>query len=286
MAQVCPRPNRRRRCLRRLGKNVEVEVVIVSRLLRMLRSIALALLLVLGLRSVPLVHAEDCQFILGFQTLHDLLGSIVGNCLDNEQHNPANGDGLQQTTGGLLVWRKADNFTAFTTGYRTFVNGPTGLETRLNTQRFAWEANPEGLPVAPDAYVGAAQFQHRPGPTLQFAPSGLSGSGPLRFQVTGTGFPPGEALTLQGTYTPTFGLPTGNPSAPFTTQMCLPQALGPVQAAADSAGTFTATLQAAVNFHVPTATRITVTGPVSGTLLTGSGGGTLPQLGAILPGCQ
>ncbi len=255
-------------------------------LLSLGRSTALALLIVLGLRSVPLVHAEDCQFILGFQTLHDLLGSIVGNCLDNEQHNPTNGDGVQQTTGGLLVWRKADNFTAFTTGYRTFVNGPTGLETRLNIQRFAWEANPEGLPVVPDAYVGAAQFQHRPGPTLQFAPSGLNGSGPLRFQVTGTGFPPGEALMLQGTYTPTFGLPTGNPSAPFVTQTCLPQALGPVQVTVDSAGGFSAILQAAENFHVATDARISVTGSVSGTLLTGSGGGTLPQLDAIPPGCQ
>ena len=48
---------------------------------------------------------------------------------------------LQQTTGGLLVWRKADNWTAFTDGYRTWINGPNGLVQRLNTERFEWEAD-------------------------------------------------------------------------------------------------------------------------------------------------
>ncbi|MGI8916717.1 MAG: Kelch repeat-containing protein [Chloroflexota bacterium] len=90
-----------------------------------------------------------CRFILGFQTLHDAIPSIVGDCLDSEQHNPANGDALQHTTKGLLVWRKADNFTAFTDGYHTWVNGPSGIHERLNTQRFPWETNLGGLPVVP-----------------------------------------------------------------------------------------------------------------------------------------
>src|SRR6185437_1694497 len=88
-----------------------------------------------------------CQLVLGFKALHDLVPSTVGNCLDDEGHNPANGDALQHTTGGLLVWRKADNWTAFTDGYHTWVNGPNGIQERLNTQRFAWEANPDHLPV-------------------------------------------------------------------------------------------------------------------------------------------
>ena len=88
-----------------------------------------------------------CRFVLGFQAIHDLIPDVVGRCLDDEGHNPANGDGLQHSAGGLLVWRKADNWTAFTDGYRTWVNGPHGLERRLNTQRFPWEANPEGWPV-------------------------------------------------------------------------------------------------------------------------------------------
>jgi hypothetical protein len=49
--------------------------------------------------------------------------------------------------GGLLVWRKADNWTAFTDGYRTWINGPAGIQQRLNTQRFSWEPNPDNLPA-------------------------------------------------------------------------------------------------------------------------------------------
>ena len=86
------------------------------------------------------VAAAECQFVLGFKTIRDLIGhETVGECLEN-QHHGANGDGLQQTTGGLMVWRKADNWTAFTDGYRTWVNGPYGLQERLNTQRYDWEA--------------------------------------------------------------------------------------------------------------------------------------------------
>jgi len=61
-----------------------------------------------------------------FQTLHNLIPSIGRRIvLEDEHHNPANGDGaasddgVRTVAGGLLVWRKADNFTAFTDGYRT-----------------------------------------------------------------------------------------------------------------------------------------------------------------------
>ena len=76
-----------------------------------------------------------------------MLSTQVGQCPDDEQHNPVSGDGLQHTTHGLLVWRKADNFTAFTDGNHTWINGPFGIQERLNTQRFPWEANPSGLPI-------------------------------------------------------------------------------------------------------------------------------------------
>src|SRR5579872_715072 len=113
----------------------------------------------LALSVTPLaVHAQTpgCQFVLGFQTLHDMDAGDVGACQDNQAFAP-NGDAQQHTTSGLLVWRKADNWTAFTNGYLTWINGPSGLAKRLNTQRFSWEANPDGLPLAdsPDA-AGAA----------------------------------------------------------------------------------------------------------------------------------
>ena len=80
-----------------------------------------------------------CQFALGFAALRDIIGhDIVGDCLENERY-AANGNSEQHTTGGLLVWRKSDNWTAFTDGYRTWINGPHGLQQRLNTERFPWE---------------------------------------------------------------------------------------------------------------------------------------------------
>ena len=86
-------------------------------------------------------QAADCEFRLGFKTLRDLIGhDIVGECLENEHYN-AISDSNQQSTGGLMAWRKADNWTAFTDGYRTWINGPNGLVQRLNTERFSWEAD-------------------------------------------------------------------------------------------------------------------------------------------------
>ena len=94
------------------------------------------------------VAAAECRFVLGFANLRDLIGhDIVGECLENQHHGP-NGDGLQQTTGGLLVWRKADNWTAFTDGFRTWLNGPNGLEQRLNTELLPWEVVKDPVIVA------------------------------------------------------------------------------------------------------------------------------------------
>src|SRR4051794_41446926 len=79
----------------------------------------------------------------------------VKDCVVDEHYNLVNGDSLQETTGGLLVWRKIDNFTAFTDGYRTWVNGPYGLQTRLNTESFPWEST-SGAP-RPSAPTGASR---------------------------------------------------------------------------------------------------------------------------------
>lgn len=87
---------------------------------------------------------SDYQFVLGFATLARLLGGAAGVPTENEHFNPESGDSLQATRmpngkPGLMVWRKADNWTAFTDGYHTWINGPFGLQQRLNTARFDWE---------------------------------------------------------------------------------------------------------------------------------------------------
>lgn len=96
--------------------------------------------------------AADCQFNLGFKTLHDLDATDVGECTGNQVY-AANGDGQQPTTHGMMVWRKADNFTAFTDGFHTWVNGPSGVQMRLNSERFSWEAPANNATVAPAVYT-------------------------------------------------------------------------------------------------------------------------------------
>jgi hypothetical protein len=92
-----------------------------------------------AIASEDSIRIPTPKFQLGFAALAALIPDIVGAPLENEWHNPATGDTLQRTTTGLMVWRKADNWTAFTDGHWTWVNGPHGLEQRLNTERFAWE---------------------------------------------------------------------------------------------------------------------------------------------------
>lgn len=106
--------------------------------------------LVVIFAPAALVRADGCRFQLGFAALAASIPRQVGTCVDDEQHDPGTGDALQHTTRGLLVWRKADNWTAFTDGAQTWVNGPYGLARRPNDQRFSWEANPQGLPLADD----------------------------------------------------------------------------------------------------------------------------------------
>lgn len=91
--------------------------------------------------SLALAQAKP-KFKLRFKVLCEALGpqcaTIVGEPLENEHYGP-NGDSLQQTTKGLMVWRKADNWIAFTNGSRTWVNGPFGIAERGNDDRFDWE---------------------------------------------------------------------------------------------------------------------------------------------------
>lgn len=145
------------------------------------RFLAVILLVVLGLvRATPAAAQQpSCRFVLGFAALRDLVGpSKVGNCLEDEHFNLENGNAEQRTSGGLLVWRKIDNFTAFTDGGTTWVNGPNGLQSRPNAERFSWERDP----VEP-------------------------GAGPS------AGATPGPTPTL----TPVPGAPTSRPTAPSTT---------------------------------------------------------------------
>jgi hypothetical protein len=92
--------------------------------------------------SGAVANQPAAEFRLGFRALADRIPDVVGRPVE-EEHYGANGDSLQQTTRGLMVWRKADNWTAFTDGSRSWVNGPNGPRDRANGERFPWEATPE-----------------------------------------------------------------------------------------------------------------------------------------------
>jgi hypothetical protein len=119
------------------------------RLLMLPLLLAFALAPIVSRPAPAAAQIGGCEFQLGFKTLRDMIPQIAGDCIENEWHNPYNGDGLQRTTRGLMVWRKADNWTAFTDGWTTWINGPFGLQARLNTERFAWEsaAPPPSIPA-------------------------------------------------------------------------------------------------------------------------------------------
>jgi Domain of unknown function (DUF4352) len=99
--------------------------------------------------STPARAQATCTFTLGFRALRDQIPAVVGACLENEHFNVANGNAEQRTSGGLLVWRKADNWTAFTDGGTTWLNGPFGLQSRPNQGPFfAWELIAATVPAA------------------------------------------------------------------------------------------------------------------------------------------
>jgi hypothetical protein len=121
------------------------------------RSLFAVILMVSAAALAPtpaVAQTPTCTFVLGFATLDSLIPDVVGNCLANQSFNPENGDALQPTTNGLMVWRKSDNFTAFTDGFLSWVNGPLGLQERENLQRFWWEGNPDNLTIIPTPVDG------------------------------------------------------------------------------------------------------------------------------------
>jgi hypothetical protein len=114
--------------------------------------LSLLAVVAIGILLVGAAYAQaKPEFKLGFKALADQVPSVVGDPVENEHYGP-NGDSLQQTTTGLMAWRKADNWTAFTNGDRTWVNGPDGVQERANSDRFSWEAD-----QAPAATVPAVK---------------------------------------------------------------------------------------------------------------------------------
>ena len=156
----------------------------------MTRVVAVVTLLILVMSGATTSTSaqEPCRFVLGFATLRDLVGpQKVGNCLEDERFNLENGNAEQRTTGGLLVWRKVDNFTAFTDGGTTWVNGPFGLQSRPNSERFSWEKDPV-QPSSSSAPAAPSSGNTQPAPTA--TPTPRTTTNPPASAPTATPRPP------------------------------------------------------------------------------------------------
>ncbi|MXW28976.1 MAG: hypothetical protein F4Z80_08950 [Chloroflexi bacterium] len=108
------------------------------------REFGVRLAVLLGLAALLLaaqpLAAQGCSFQLGFKALRDLIPDVVGECLENEHHDPETGLTQQATSNGLLTWRKADNWTGFFDRRHTWVRGPAGVRQWPNDEYFPWEA--------------------------------------------------------------------------------------------------------------------------------------------------
>ena len=108
------------------------------------RFVALIVAGLLFLFAAPGAAAVQCEFVLGFAAIKTLITlsegeDRVGACQENERFNPTTGMATQRTAEGLLTWRKSDNWTAFSDGRRTWVNGPYGLQSRPDGDLLGWE---------------------------------------------------------------------------------------------------------------------------------------------------
>jgi hypothetical protein len=99
---------------------------------------------------------SSCSFNLGFAALAEALPpALVGDCLENQQYNKANGNAEQHTSGGLFYWRKLDNVSAFTDGNTTWLNGPFGIQSRPSDVSFDWEVISPTPQLASDGQLGS-----------------------------------------------------------------------------------------------------------------------------------
>jgi hypothetical protein len=101
-----------------------------------MKSLILVVALVVALLPSSAGAQQACTFQLGFKAIADQIGREVGQCLEDEHFNPANGNAEQRTTahhgqGGLLVWRKADNWRAFTPCSRRFTRSASTMSSKF-----------------------------------------------------------------------------------------------------------------------------------------------------------
>ncbi len=110
-----------------------------SRLVRLIVLLTTAVVLATSfgaaLAAAPYCGAgQDAEFVLGFAFMKSQLGATMGDPIECEHANPANGDTLQQTTTGLAFYRKSTNTPTFTDGWNHWAWTADGLVTRTGAR--------------------------------------------------------------------------------------------------------------------------------------------------------
>jgi hypothetical protein len=204
--------------------------------MRHIVAVLVVLMLVVSASRSPEVFGQtSCTFVGGFARLRDLVGPDgVGACLEDEHLNVENGNVEQRTARGMLVWRQIDNFTAFTDGSTTWINGPNGLESRPNDERLAWELEPVVDEAAPPTRT--------PRPIPTFPPPELASNAPMAAPRVAGGPVTGSGGTIAASSSPppVGGLPpapsAGNAAAGTTRRGTTPPAAGTSASTTASAG--------------------------------------------------
>jgi hypothetical protein len=93
---------------------------------------------------------QAARFVLGFAELKHQLGDTIGEPLECEHPNPANGDTLQQTSTGLAMYRPSTGELNFTDGWHHWALAPGGL--------VAWE----GQDSPPATVIGGTGVSSQP----------------------------------------------------------------------------------------------------------------------------
>src|SRR5579884_2571275 len=92
------------------------------------RRLASALGLVLTLAAAPASAAADTCPAPTFAGLIASVGAgTVGSCLGAAYQDPSSQATMQPTSGGLLIASGVGDWTAFTDGTSTWVDGPSGV---------------------------------------------------------------------------------------------------------------------------------------------------------------
>ncbi len=81
--------------------------------------------------ETPEPEAEACAHIEDAEALVDALGpDLVGPCLEKPRDDPRDGNLVQRTAGGLLVWLWDEDLAVFTDGATTWYGCPDGPQRR------------------------------------------------------------------------------------------------------------------------------------------------------------